>query len=88
MLKSGQLFEATLHESLMYAKKTLAVNLYSEIALRMTTPGCLPAWLFYDVPLAFAGSCEEIDGTLKVTNLVGTIVLKPIARFRPPQNKM
>ena len=87
MLKGGLIYDAPIHEALMHNKKTLSVGKYAEMASRMTTPGCFAVFLLHDVPLTFAGSCVEQDGTLKVTDLEGSVSITPVAKFTPPEQK-
>ena len=83
MLKGALIYDATIHEALIHHKKTLAVEKYCEMAARLTTSGCFPVWLLHDVPLAGAGTCLEKDGSLKVVDLEGAVVLTPIVKFVP-----
>ncbi len=82
MLKGGLVFECMLHESLIQHKKTLAVNHYNEMALRLTTPSSFPFALLHGTPVAFAGVCEEtVENTLKTKQLKGPVVMEPVIRF-------
>ncbi len=83
LLKGGVLYDCMLHEMLISTKKTLAVNKYSEMATRLTTPSSFPVWALSDVPVAFAGKCEEDDNDLKSFDLKGPVVLTPVATFIP-----
>ena len=83
MLAGGQVYDATLHEMLMHSKKTLAVKRYEEMAARLTTKGGFPIWLLADVPVAFAGTCLYKEGFLKTFDLQGSVVIDPIAIFKP-----
>lgn len=59
LLQGGVIYEASLHEMLIHTKKTLAVEKYCEMALRLTTPGSFSPWLLSGVPFAYAGKCSE-----------------------------
>jgi hypothetical protein len=50
------------------------------MALRLTTPASFPFCLLYGTPVAFAGDCEEKDGTLKSSNLQGPVLIEPVAK--------
>jgi hypothetical protein len=73
----GLIYECTLHENLIQHKKTLAVEKYCDLALRLTTPGCFPFFLLHETPVAFAGECGLKDGTLKSSKLQGPVVIAP-----------
>jgi len=83
MLKGALIYDSTLFDALIQTKKNLAVEKYCELAARLTTPGCFPPWLLYDVPLACAGTCIEKDSSLKVTDIVGGVVIYPLVTFTP-----
>ena len=64
-LAGGIPYEAMLHEMLINTRKTLAVQHYNTMAAALVTPGVFPLFLLSGVPVAFAGKCVEVGGTLK-----------------------
>ena len=79
LLKGGVIYEASLHEMLIQTKKTLAVEKYCEMALRLTTPGSFPPWLLSGVPIAYAGKCKVSNKMLKSYALEGPVTIEPVA---------
>jgi len=85
LFAGGIVYEASLHEALMDVKKVLATNdKYSEYAERLVAPASCPMWLFFRVPVTFAGAVKRDDvhtNELRTTDLKGGVSFFPVGVF-------
>jgi hypothetical protein len=77
-LAGGLLYPNVLHEMLMVKKKRLSVLEYAAMAQRILGTVSLSPWLFYGVPIASAGKIDSTGCVLKVTDLRGAVMFKPV----------
>jgi len=79
-LAGSHLTVASLHESLVHTKKRLAVGTFESLASRMNTPLCFPLFALDNVQLAAAGKVDSDTADLRVSKLVGPVLMKPAYR--------